>query len=423
MYFERNIEKELDIINFDKPILIMGIRQSGKTTFVKEYAGKYSEFIYINLDYNKDAKILFDESNLEPVELLKNLSFIMDFNITKDTVIIIDEIQESQRALTSLKYFNEANENYKIIATGSLLGVSFFQKGYTFPVGQVHTLTLHPFTYDEFLGAIKKEKYIKLIATAYNDNTLLDVHHQSCLELFDLYLRVGSMPEAIKKYLTDGKQNNVKKIHSELYNNYLADINKYSAKSEVGNISTIFNSIEEQLGKENQKFQKSKLGSKRKNYDYAIDWLIDSNIVFKNYQVRSVKLPLSSNKKMGFKLFVYDTASLITKANYNIKEVSEDDRIYMGIIIENYVAQELFYNDNKLYYFDDNKKEIDFLLELNNKIVPIEVKSSNNTKSKALNQYIKDKEPEYAIRISRKNFGKVNKIKSIPIYATFCIGI
>lgn len=430
MLFKRKILNKL--VRFkeakhSKPQVILGVRQCGKTTTVLEYARSYKNYIYINFEAEPDIRAYFETATLHPQEIIEYLMLIKGEPFhNEQTLIIFDEIQVSERALTSLKYFAEAEVDYKVIALGSLLGTTFYRYSKTknsFPVGKVHLHTMYPLNFEEYLLATGNERYIDIIKNAYEHSRLEDSIHKQILKIFDIYTQIGGMPEAVSTYLDTKDLVAVKEVHQSLLTGYFADMMKYADNStQAQHVKDVYESLPMQLGQENQKFMTKhvhKNGSMR-TYSGAIGWLVSSNMCLKVRRLNKITQPLRAEQNQ-FKLFLHDIGLLNTWQDYNVLQVQGDDRIYLGIIMENYAAMELIQNHQNLFYFDDNKKEIDYIIRKNNSIIPLEIKASNNVKAKSLQTYMQQQEPEYAIRVSRRNFGLLNDIKSIPLYALWLV--
>ena len=348
--------------------------------------------------------------------------------LPEKTLIFFDEIQANERALTSLKYFCENAPEYHIIAAGSLLGIAINRENYSFPVGKVQMLNMYPLSFKEFLKALGRENLIEEIRKHYENNEKMDKDiHELCLKLYRTYLVVGGMPEVVQTYLTEQKTISAIDIQSEILESYERDMTKYADNSLSNKIISAFDSIPVQLAKDNQKFQYKVVsrGGTSSIFGEAILWLKNSGMVNQIYRVKP-ELPLEMHKDLSsFKLYMSDVGLFINKARYPLYQVDLEEQptmISMGPLTEHYVANELRINNYELYYWEsDGKAELDFMIQKDINIIPIEVKSSIHTKSRSLDIYMKKYSPKYAIRISEKNFGIENNIKSVPLYAVFCI--
>ena len=418
------------------PMLVVGARQVGKTYIITKFCKDYfKNVISINLMKDKDLINIFKEdySFENKVALFET---VLGQKISgEDTVLFVDEVQESEDFIESLKFFNESDETYNIICAGSLLGVTLSRFTKSFPVGKVIKKEMFPLNFEEFLIVTNNERYIPLIKKSYETNEKLPyIIHETLLNLFHIYLFLGGMPEVIQDYINNNgdlvKTN--KDIIEKIVNSYIDDMGKYvSTSKESLRIKAIYSDIPSQLAKENQKFIFANLetkDSRKRDYITAIDWLINSKLVLKCNMLTTPLFPINGYvDKDSYKLYLNDPGIM----NYFLKVPAsafllDMDYSYKGVVTENYVASELSKNNNKLFYWSRKGKnkgnaEIDFILQQDIDVIPIEVKSSNNVQAKSLNVYVETFKPKYAIRISSKNFGFENNIKSIPLYAVFCI--
>lgn len=412
-----------------KPLIIHGARQVGKTYIVKEFGKKYYEnLIYVNFETNKELSSQIDESIDAKFIINKLELFYGEKIIPGKTLIFFDEIQANERALTSLKYFYEDAPEYHIIAAGSLLGIAINRENYSFPVGKVQIINMYPLSFKEFLIALGREDLIEEIKKHFdNDNKIDNDIHELCLQLYRTYLIIGGMPEVVQIYLEEKKIISTLDIQAMILDSYVRDMTKYADNSESNKIISAFDSIPVQLAKDNQKFQYKIIskGATSSLFGPAILWLKNSRIVNQVFKV-SPKIPLEMYKDLSsFKLYMSDVGLFVNKAKYPLYQIdlkTQPTMISMGPLTENYVANELKINEYDLYYWESKGlAEIDFIIQKQTDIIPIEVKSSIHTKSRSLDIYVRENKPKYAIRISEKNFGFENNIKSVPLYAVFCI--
>jgi predicted AAA+ superfamily ATPase len=411
------------------PLLLLGARQVGKTFILKQFAREnYKDVIYINFENNSNKKVMFDK-DLDPKRIIEEIELdILKKIIPEETLIIFDEIQQVPRAITSLKYFNEQLPQYNIACAGSLLGVMLFRENVSFPVGKVEFEYLYPFTFDEFLVGTGRNLLKTKIESCFKHNKKMpEMIHQQLIDLYKKYLCIGGMPAAINNY-KENKESLIEfdqNIHENILNAYIVDMGKYCSGSETLKVQAIYKSMPNQLAKENKKFKYSvvKKGSKSSQYEGAIEWLLSSRINLVCKCINNPDFPLSAyHEKNIFKLYMSDVGLLnkLSKMPYKII-IENEHHLFKGAIAENYVATELKSNNFELYYYKRNASEVDFVVELNGEIIPIEVKAHNNTRSRSLNMYIERYKPSYAIRISTKNFGFNNGIKSIPLYSVYCL--
>lgn len=412
-----------------KPLIIHGARQVGKTYIIKEFGKEYYDnLIYVNFETNKEFSSQI-EANIDPQYIINKLElFYGEKIIPGKTLIFFDEIQANERALTSLKYFCENANEYHIIAAGSLLGIAINRKNYSFPVGKVQMINMYPLSFKEFLVALGREQLVAEIQKHFNNNERMDSDiHKLCLKLYRTYLVVGGMPEVVQIYLDEQKTISAIDVQAEILDSYERDMTKYADNSLSNRILAAFDSIPVQLAKDNQKFQYKVVskGGTSSIFGEAILWLKNSGIVNQVYKVIP-EMPLEMHKDLAsFKLYMSDVGLFVNKAGYPLYQIDLDTpmaMIAMGPLTEHYVANELRAKGYDSYYWEsDGKAELDFVIQKGLDIIPIEVKTSTHTKARSLDLYMKTYNPNYAIRISEKNFGFENNIKSVPLYAVFCI--
>ena len=413
------------------PLMVVGARQIGKTYIINEFCKKeFKKYIYINLLETPEIVSIFSR-DINIMEKFKRMEIFLDTKIDiENTVIFFDEVQESEDIISALKFFCESEEKFKIICAGSLLGVKINRFKKSFPVGKVRILNMASMDFEEFLMANENFMLIDEIYNSYNKMMPIDnVLHNKLIELYKMYLCVGGMPEAVKDIIN--KKMNIlefnKNIASDIIISYLNDMNKYVvSNAESIKIEAIYKSIPTQLSNLSNKFQYSKLNKNARSRDYIepLNWLISSSMIYKSNLIKNIQIPLKGFiDENCFKLYLSDVGLLTSLLGVKYNDIILDNlEIYKGIITENYVATQFVSNKNDLYYWSSsNKAEIDFLLYNDDGIIPVEVKANKNIKSKSLNMYIEKFKPKYSIRISNKNFGFENGIKSVPLYATFCI--
>ncbi len=413
-----------------KPLLLYGARQVGKTYLVKEFAKRnFQDLIYINFETNDIISKIIDE-NISPQYIIKNLEIVFNKKIDKDnTLIFFDEIQKNTRALTSLKYFYEDAPAYHIIGAGSLLGVHINKKEFSFPVGKVEFLTIYPLSFDEFLINSQNELLLEKIKECFNKNESMPaLLHQQALDLYSDYLAIGGMPEVVQEFINSKSLINAIDYQRGIIESYKNDITKYSETADCPKIIATFDSIPVQLAKENKKFQYKliKKGGTSSIFGDSINWLVNAGIVSKCVKTK-IGLPLKMYEELdSFKLYMNDVGLLTNLSEfpiYLIKNREAVNETMLGMLTENYVASALKDNGLNLNYWKNEfDSKLDFILQSEKGlIIPLEIKISNHTKSKSLNNYMQEFKPKYGIRISSKNFGFKNNIKSIPLYAAFCL--
>lgn len=411
--------------NSKLPYMLVGARQTGKTYILTEFCkNEFENYIYINLENMLDITKIFEET-LEPKKIIQSIEIILNTKINiENTIIFIDEIQTSERAINSLKYFAEAEEKYKIVCAGSLLGVKINRFKSSFPVGKVWIDYLYPMDFEEFLIAIDEQNLNNAIRESYKKmEPMLETIHEKALNLYNEYMCIGGMPSNILEYIKSGKD--ISQYKDDLSNiiitSYLADMSKYTENTEAIKNNKIYNSIPEQLGKENKKFKYSVVekSARSREYETSLEWLVASNMILKCNNIKTPKSPLKAYTDEAFKIYLSDIGILRVLSKITINEILlNKNMLYKGVLAENYVAQILNNNYKELYYWQlGSYYEVDFVINIDGDIIPVEVKASDNTTSKSLNYYIERYKPKYAIRLSTKNFGFSNNIKAIPLYA------
>ena len=416
---------------YRKPLIIQGARQVGKTYSILNFGkSEYENIAYFNFETNSKLKETFKE-NIEPSYLIPILSRLVEQTIVKEkTLIFFDEIQLCERALTSLKYFQEQAPEYHIIVAGSLLGVAVNRENFSFPVGKVDIKTLYPMDIEEFLLAMGEDKLIEQIKTSFNENSPLPIIlHELAMEYYRKYLLIGGMPECVAKFKETENYTLIRHTQEMILLSYLNDMSKYNTNNEIKKTRLVYDNITVHLSRENTRFQYKlvKTGGRASEFENAIEWLNLSGIISKIYCVQDIKKPLENYRNIdAFKIYISDVGLLCAKKQIvpeDILYLSDELNDFKGGMTENYVNIHLDINSYTPYFWKNEKgtSEIDFVIARDGKIIPIEVKSSNNTRSKSLDYYIKTYKPEYSIRISSKNFGLENNIKSIPLYAVFCL--
>lgn len=431
---ERNMMRELkawkDMGKDRMPLLLYGVRQVGKTYILREFGDLYyKNSVYINFERMPVAADFF-KGELSPDRIVRLLEEYFGQKVVPgETLLIFDEIQACERALTSLKYFCEEAPEYHVAAAGSLLGVAINREAYSYPVGKVITKTLYPLGFDEFLQALDQKHLISLIWEHYDRmEEMPEALHREILYWYDRYLFIGGMPAAINEYRTRKSLINVPEVQNLILNAYTADMAKYTSNGESTKIRSAFLSIPVQLAKENKKFQYKLIrkGATAGLFGDSIAWLIFSGVVLSSDRITRAEAPLIAFRDISaFKLYLSDVGLLsaftgIMPDNIIRNELSE---LYRGALTENYVAQTLKAGGYELYYWtcDAPVAEVDFVIQKEGKVVPIEVKSGENVNSRSLKHFQKLTQPEKMIRLSRKNFGTDGTILAVPLYAAFCL--
>lgn len=410
------------------PLLVNGARQVGKTYILREFGEQnFKNVVYINLETNLAVASYFDD-NIAPEKIIRYLEAAANKKIIPgETLVILDEIQSCERALTALKYFCEETPEYHIAAAGSLLGVAINLQHYSFPVGKVETLTLYPLDFEEYLWACGKQLLAEEIRAAYEKmEPLPEALHQEATELYREYLIIGGMPACINAFLKSGSFLDVPLVQNEIIDNYTADMAKYATNTDSVKIRACYNSIPAQLAKENKKFQYKVVqkGGSATLFGASIEWLGLAGIVLKCQRINQAVEPISVYADLSaFKLYMADVGLLIMKSGLSQQTVlSGEGNTFMGAVTENYIAQQFAAKGYDLYYWESSSTaELDFALQKGRDVIGVEVKKGENVRSRSLSVFVGTYKPAYCIRLSLKNFGKKDGLKSVPLYAAFCI--
>ena len=407
-----------------KPLIIEGARQVGKTWLMKEFGRLYYEdTVYINFDSNSRMSELFD-SDLDTSRLLIGLELYAGRKINPEhTLLIFDEVQEVPRALSSLKYFYENAPEYHIVCAGSLLGIALHE-GTSFPVGKVDFLKLYPLSYREFLMAIGKEQYAKLLED--KDYQMITSFKQTYIDALRYYYFIGGMPEAVQSFADDNDFNEVRNIQKRILAAYEQDFSKHAPIEIVPKIRMLWNSIPSQLAKENKKFIYGLIreGSRAKDYEAAIMWLSDCGLVHKISRVNAAGMPLKAYEDLkAFKLFVLDIGLLGCMSGLHQQTLLDGNELFVefkGALTEQYVCQQLEnLDDLAIYYYTNDKGscEVDFVVDTGEQIIPIEVKAEVNLRAKSLRVYHEKYNPKISVRTSMADYKKDDWLINLPLYA------
>lgn len=408
---------------FRKPLVIKGARQVGKTWLMKEFGRQnYSYVAYINFENNDRMMQLFkDDYDID--RIVFGLQIEANTQIANGTLIIFDEIQEVPKALTSLKYFSENAPHYHVLAAGSALGVAL-NEGYSFPVGKVDFLDLYPMTFLEFLQASDNVQLVELIKA--NNYDLMTVFKDKLIDNLKKYYFIGGMPEAINIFIETGDLNEVREVHRHLLFAYEQDFSKHVPSTILSRVRLAWNSIPAQLARENRKFIYGlvKEGARAREFEIALQWLLDMDLVAKVFRISKPDIPLSAYQDVNsFKLFMNDVGLLSSFSNLDMKSLLEGNQIFeefKGALTEQFVFQELRSIKNLTPYYwsaDKGMAEIDFVIENSGSVVPFEVKASHNLRGKSLKSYYDRYQPEKSIRTSIADFRDEGWLVNIPLYA------
>lgn len=408
-----------------KPLLLKGARQVGKTYILKKFGEQeYSRVAYLNFEEEPLLDDFFKQ-NLNPQKIITNLSIYLKHDIQPETdLIIFDEIQASNNALNSLKYFNEQANDYHIAAAGSLLGIKLSQPK-SFPVGKVNFLYLYPLTFLEFLDAVNQSEFRKLIETTTGFAPYPELFHQELIDLLRSYYFVGGMPEAVQYFSETTDFFKVQEIQNEIINSYVLDFAKHAPPQDIPKLSLIWESIPAQLGKENKKFLFTALKhtARAREYENALKWLEDTGLILRVKLLKIAKLPLTAYADTSiFKIYALDVGLLSALARIAPDILTQGDQFFTefkGAFVENYVAQQLtFHQETELYYWkSDGSAEIDFICAHKNEIYPLEAKAGISHRSKSLIFYDRKYNPTILSRTTLLNLKHDGKICNFPLYA------
>lgn len=405
-----------------KPLILKGARQVGKTYILKQFGNEYYENIaYFNFDNNDGLNNLFLHTK-DPKRIIEQLILINGKKIEKEkTLIIFDEIQECPNALNSLKYFCEEANDYHIACAGSLLGIRLSHT--SFPVGKVDFLNLYPMTFSEFLIADNCKNLVDYMQTLHTPIKIEEIFFSQLEEKLKAYFIIGGMPEAVYSWVTEKDIEEVNKIQDAILLAYESDFSKHTSNSEANKISLIWNNIPSQLAKENKKFlyQAIKEGARAREYENALNWLNDANLIYKVYNVSKPDFPLKAyNELSSFKIYMNDIGLLRRMSGLESNIILEGNKLFeefKGAFVENYVLNMLNVNYNGIpNYYTFDRNEIDFVIQHKNQIIPIEVKSNKGNNHTSLSKYIEKFEPNIAIKISTNNLVKDGNIINIPLF-------
>ena len=406
-----------------KPLLLTGVRQCGKTYIVKKFAEEnYNDYVYVNFESDDSISGIFDY-DFDVNRIIMELEQKYKTKIfSSKTLIFFDEIQKCTRAITSLKYFCENLRDLHIICAGSLLGVALKREEISFPVGKVNRMQLYPMSFKEFVIARGRDDLINVFKIWKNDREIPRSYLEPMEKLLKEYYIVGGMPEAVKTWIETNDIEEVEEIQKEILNDYADDFSKYAPLNEVMKIRWIWDSIPVQLAKENNKFVFShvKQGKRSAELEEALSWLKDAGLIYQTELVEKPELPISGfSDKTYFKVYMSDVGLLRVKSNISANTIINETEMYVkykGALTENYVLNELV-SLGKIPYFwrSGNSAEVDFLIEDNGRIIPIEVKSADNTQAKSYKQFCKRYNSEIGFKLSRKNIARNIYEKTLTI--------
>lgn len=427
---KRNAIKELyewKENNGRKPLVILGARQVGKTWLMKEFGKEaYKKCAYVNFEDNDDLRGLF-EHDFDIQRIIANLQWATDVTIDEDTLIILDEIQEAPRGITALKYFQEKAPQYHVIAAGSLLGIAM-HKNDSFPVGKVDFMHLYPLSFYEFLNAIGEKKMVDLLQA--KDWTMLTMVRAKFEERLRQYYFVGGMPAAVLAFVNDGDLNKVRTIQKSIIEAYERDFSKHAPAIEVPRIRMVWHSIPSQLSKENRKFIYGmiKEGARAKDFELAIEWLKDAGLIYKVNRCKKAQLPLAAYEDFSaFKMFLSDIGMMGAMSNIPVQSLLNGNMLFSdfkGALTEQFVLQQMKTNQSlSIYYWsaDNSRGEIDFLVQQEEKVIPIEVKAEENLQAKSLRMFVERNPGLKGCRFSMSPYREQDWLVNYPLYSVLTI--
>jgi predicted AAA+ superfamily ATPase len=417
--------------NRRKPLLLKGARQTGKTYALRQFGQEqYERCFYFNFEEKPEIADFFQRS-LQPAKILRNLSVYEDREIRAEKdLIIFDEIQACNRALASLKYFQEEANEYHVAAAGSLLGIIKMSGPTTLPVGKVNLLDLRPMTFLEFLDAVGESRYRNLLENASDFEPFPEPFHNDLIDLLRIYYLVGGMPEAVGHYAETKDFKGVRAIQSEILQRYELDFAKHAPATDIPKLSLLWSSIPRHLSQENKRFLFSAVrkGARGRDYENALRWLHDAGLIHQAHAVEKVGIPLTGHKDPGiFKVYILDIGLLAAMSRIDFAVVLKGSDLFTsfrGALVENYVAQQLVATrgaDLAYWKSEGKKAEVDFLFEIGGRVLPLEVKAGTNPKSKSLSSFDKYYKPDLLLRTTLLNKRRDNKVINLPLYAIGCL--
>lgn len=406
-----------------KPLIVRGARQVGKTWLMKEFAASaYKQFAYINFEDNEVMKDVF-QKDFDIERILMAIQLVTGVVVDVETLIIFDEIQEAPRGLTALKYFQEKAPQYHVIAAGSLLGIAMHRND-SFPVGKVDFIDLYSLSFSEFLAAIGQESFASLLEK--KDWSLIATFRSKFVDFLKQYYFVGGMPEVVNAFVERKDYAVVRQLQQNILDSYDRDFSKHAPIAEVPRIRMVWRSVPSQLAKENRKFIYGvvKEGARAKDFELAIEWLIDAGLIYKINRVKKSGIPLSAYEDFSaFKLFMLDTGLLGAMSGLPAQALLDGSALFSdfkGAITEQYVLQQLKSKKGlNIYYWssDSSRGELDFLLQRDMDIIPVEVKAEENLQSKSLRVFVEKNTGLHGIRFSMSNYREQEWMTNYPLYS------
>lgn len=407
-----------------KPLVLQGARQVGKSWLLKEFGREcFADTVYVNFDTMPGLKEDFKRSK-SPEQLLKALAMTTGQTVIPgQTLVILDEIQECNEALNSLKYFCEDTPEYAVACAGSLLGVALNRTGASFPVGKVNFLTLYPVSFEEYLSAVEPTLHVAYQQIEIGD-AVPQIVHEQMIEAYKVYLALGGMPEAVSAYGDTLQWQAVEEVQDAVLTSYSLDFSKHINNKDIPRVFQVWGNLQDQLAREDRKFRYADIrqGARAREYEAAIEWLCLSGLVHRVNATETPRLPLSAYKKINaFKLYLNDVGLLCRKFRLSLQTILAGNRTFTdfkGVLAENYVLQSLVrqFGGAPYYWTSGNTAEVEFVLQHDDRIIPIEVKAGTSVTAKSLSQYRMKYAPELSIRLSLQNMRRDGDLLNLPLY-------
>ena len=409
---------------FRKPLIVRGARQVGKTWLLQEFGRiSYSKFVYVNFEDTPTLQNIF-ANDFDIGRIITVLQIYAQTTITaEDTLIILDEIQSAERGVTSLKYFCEKAPQYHVIAAGSLLGMGLHSQ-VSFPVGKVDFLDLRPLSFSEFLLSLNESALVEALKD--KNWSVISIFTEKLKEYLRYYFYVGGMPEVVDAFVQTRDWQLVRRIQNRILNSYEGDFSKHAPRETVPRIRMVWQSIPSQLAKENKKFVYGVIreSARAKDFELAIQWLVDCGLLLKSHRVSKPGIPLVAYQDTSaFKLFLHDVGLLGAMAGLNVRTIIEGDEIFTefkGALTEQYVMQQLRVDSERYIGYWTNERstsEVDFVIQEEGEVIPIEVKSGENLKAKSFRLFCEKYKPSKAIRTSLTDYKEESWMENVPLYA------
>ena len=410
-----------------KPLIVQGARQVGKTWLMKEFAKEaYQKCAYVNFEDNDMLRQLF-QNDFDIPRIINSIQWTTGVTIDADTLIILDEIQEAPRGITALKYFQEKAPEYHVVAAGSLLGIAMHQND-SFPVGKVDFMYLYPLSFFEFLEAIGEQRMVDLLLS--KDWQMITMFRTKFEERLRQYYYVGGMPAVVSAFAEGGDIEHVRNFQNGILESYERDFSKHAPAIEVPRIRMVWQSVPAQLSKENRKFVYGvvKEGARAKDFELAIEWLKDAGLIYKVNRSKKGQLPLAAYEDFSaFKIFMSDIGLMGAMSKLPAQSLLSGNSLFSdfkGALTEQYVMQQLKTNSNLAIYYwsaDSSRGEIDFLLQRDCDIIPVEVKAEENLQAKSLRSFVEKNPGLHGVRLSMSPYREQDWMTNYPLYSVLVV--